>query len=188
MQTAGRVLTNEFRHFTDEMNRLLAVTVTQARLMKEPRPDVGLRFLSFGGEGFAPIYSPKYGDLRLSIQQICGTTEREGQTCLCTVAYSYGVGPADRDDPLFRWDYERARKDPEKRYCRHHLQGGMTINLGAEPFHFNKQHMPTGYVPVEEVLRFCIVDLGVTPLKDDWNEHLDSSYETFLRRFGRLPE
>jgi hypothetical protein len=29
---------------------------------------------------------------------------------------------------------------------------------------FNDWHLPTGWVPIEEIIRFCIVDLGVPPL------------------------
>lgn len=144
--------------------------------------------MSFGPDGFAVLDSPRFGELKFTILHVCGTTVRDGQACLCTVAYSYGVGPSDIDEPLFRWDYERERNDPDKRYCRHHLQGTMSVNLGEGVFDFNRQHLPTGYVPIEEVIRFCIVDLGVRPLHDDWSERLDASYEGFIRRFGRLPD
>jgi hypothetical protein len=49
----------------------------------------------------------------------------------------------------------------------------------------NKLHVPTGFVAIEEVLRFCIVDLGVPPLagEDRWNTALDESYRRFKTEF-----
>ena len=44
-------------------------------------------------------------------------------------------------------------------------------------------HLPTGYVPFEEILRFCIVDLGVKPLSENWNEILTESYRQFQAEF-----
>jgi hypothetical protein len=32
----------------------------------------------------------------------------------------------------------------------------------------SKAHLPTGVVPLQEILRFAIVDLGVEPLRGDW--------------------
>lgn len=43
-----------------------------------------------------------------------------------------------------------------------HVSGSLAgIDLG-------KAHLPTGVVPLQDVLRFAIVDLGVEPLRDDW--------------------
>jgi len=33
---------------------------------------------------------------------------------------------------------------------------------------FGKAHLPTGYVTLAELLRVAITDLGVEPLRDDW--------------------
>jgi hypothetical protein len=48
----------------------------------------------------------------------------------------------------------------------------------------NDLHLPTGWVPVEEVLRFCIVDLGVRPLGRDWNEVLRESEQLSRAEFA----
>ena len=48
----------------------------------------------------------------------------------------------------------------------------------------NDLHLPTGFTTIEEVLRFCIVDLGVTPLSDEWDRVLTDSYEKFKGDFA----
>jgi hypothetical protein len=45
----------------------------------------------------------------------------------------------------------------------------------------NKAHTPTGFVLIEDVIRFCIVDLKV-PAKDGWHETLEASHAWFLQQ------
>jgi len=47
-----------------------------------------------------------------------------------------------------------------------HLAG----QVAAIPF--DKAHLPTGPVTLQDVLRFAIVDLGVEPLRPDWRDVL----------------
>jgi len=39
-------------------------------------------------------------------------------------------------------------------------------------------------VTIEDILRFCIVDLGVEPLSANWHEILQESYELFREEFA----
>jgi len=48
----------------------------------------------------------------------------------------------------------------------------------------NDLHLPTGYVLLEEIIRFCIVDLGVRTLDADWNKTLEDSEEKFKKSFA----
>jgi hypothetical protein len=47
----------------------------------------------------------------------------------------------------------------------------------------NDLHLPTGYVPLEEVIRFCIHDLGAKSAKANWHEVLEESYKRFRTEF-----
>jgi hypothetical protein len=49
----------------------------------------------------------------------------------------------------------------------------------------NAWHLPTGWIAIEEVIRFCIVDLGVRP-KAGWQAVLAESHEKFTRDFSML--
>ena len=42
-------------------------------------------------------------------------------------------------------------------------------------------HLPTGYVPIEDIIRFCIVDLRAPPLSENWHELLEESYQKFRK-------
>lgn len=71
--------------------------------------------------------------------------------------------PAGADDPLFRWEFVRFPSSGSF-WCRNHLQGPINIGVGGRTVNLNDWHLPTGLVPIEEIIRFCIVDLGVPPL------------------------
>jgi hypothetical protein len=45
-----------------------------------------------------------------------------------------------------------------------------------------KQHVPTGRVSLESVVRFAIVELGVRPLRPDWERVLDAGQAEFDAR------
>ena len=40
--------------------------------------------------------------------------------------------------------------------------------------------------PAEDIIRFCIVDLEVTPVADGWDDELRASYELFRSQFSRV--
>lgn len=39
----------------------------------------------------------------------------------------------------------------------------------VRPRDFHRAHIPTGQVFIEDVVRFAIAELGVTPLRNDWD-------------------
>jgi hypothetical protein len=46
-------------------------------------------------------------------------------------------------------------------------------------------HIPTGWVTVEEIIRFLISDLGVKPKEQDWEKELRDSEELFKQWTSR---
>jgi hypothetical protein len=60
-------------------------------------------------------------------------------------------------------------------WSRRHLQGPIRIDFGPRTMSLNALHLPTGHVTLEDVIRFCIHDLGVPALSEDWNEILVQS-------------
>lgn len=61
-----------------------------------------------------------------------------------------------------------------------HLHLGLAATVGYAPL--AEAHVPTGRVPLEQVLRLAIRDLGVRPLREDWRDVLEatqSAHETW---------
>ncbi|MDQ3549192.1 MAG: hypothetical protein M3439_10295 [Chloroflexota bacterium] len=89
-----------------------------------------------------------------------GQHERER---LRLIEYKYTIAPVGADAPLFRWEFVRSPSSASF-WCRHHLQGPIAVDVGGRSVNLNDWHLPTGWVPIEEIIRFGIVDLGVALL------------------------
>ena len=148
--------------FRKHINRVLALTVTETRLVLIPSPTLPRVQLAFrqGGRPIEAKLHTRFGMVGLHLAQTCEAEpirERKRQPQrLRTVAYRYTLTPAAADDPLLRWEYDK-QLSPQ---CRHHLQGTVELMIGRQAVRLNDLHLPTGFTTIEEVLRFCIVDLG----------------------------
>jgi hypothetical protein len=178
MAITGRTLDKAAHTFCDRLNRLLNVTVTRARITparEGRRVAIALR------EGGSPgaVLPTRYGRLVLSLQQLLDG-ERDGRKVkLRTIRYRYSLALDRTSEAFVRWDYCAAAEHGEALYCRHHLQGALPVRLPTGTTRLNDFHMPTGYVPVEDVLRFLIVDLEVPALHAGWDAVLKESSAEF---------
>jgi len=185
----GATLEEATRDFREHLNSLLARTVTQARLVALAHRSrsraplfVALSFRQ-GGEAIEAPLRTRYGPMHLYLGQRCESVKHGRRHRLVTAAYRYTLRAEGTPEPLLRWEYERHWPDSDARWCRHHLQGDVSLPLGGRNVSLSALHTPTGYVTVEEVLRFCIVDLGVEPLAADWHDQLKASYARFKGDF-----
>jgi hypothetical protein len=186
----GRTLEEASAKFREHLNGVLARTVTPTPLiMFEAERSRGARLgiqLTFRRGGL-PIEAPlntKFGRVSLYLGQTCESTVGEDRLHrLRTVSYRYTLRPDDATEPLFRWEYEKTL-DASARYCRHHLQGDIALEFGGIRVPLDDLHLPTGFVTIEEVLRFCIVDLEVPPPSEEWHTILTDSYELFKGDFA----
>ncbi len=186
MAITGRTLREAAQIFCDHVNRVLATTITQTRLQVIPsptKPQVQLAFRQGGRHVTAPLRT-RFGPMGLYLGQVC-TSERTatGQHELRTVEYKYHLIPEGAPEALLRGEYVRTPEDSAGRWCRHHLQGPLFLALPAHPVSLNDLHLPTGYVALEEVLRFCLVDLGVPPLAAGWDQTFRARYALLKKDF-----
>jgi hypothetical protein len=177
--------------FRDHLNAVLARTVTRTRLVPlKVKTGIQIAFRQ-GGAPTEALLHTRYGRMALYLGQTCESVVTEQRAHrLRTVSYRYTLRHDDSQEPVFRWEYEKHPPHPGM-HCRHHLQGDIPLRIGRRELSLNDLHLPTGFVTLEEVLRFCIVDLQVEPLSDNWHEILAESYEHFKTDFaprGRLYE
>jgi hypothetical protein len=189
----GRTVLDASHRFADHLNRVLNTTLTQARIVAFAMGDgddspVSVSFRE-RGRATAAHLNTRFGPMTLFIGQRCeGVRIGADRIRLITVEYKYTLTNGDRaawdfDDPILRWEYVRRPKRGGL-WCRHHLQGPITVPLGrAGGVGLNEMHLPTGYVPIEDIIRFCITDLVVTPLTEDWPRILLESYQQFRGEF-----
>ncbi len=167
------------RQFQEPLNGLLARTITQTHLTVFSAAESGLVSVAFrqsGGPSEALlITNPQRTRIRLSIGQVCeGVEQPNGRVRLRTIKYRYAITPDGNREPLFRWEY--AKRPPDgHRECRHHLH--QDINSAALGGSTLRLHIPTGYTFIEDIIRFCINDLGVSPISPshNWHETLNES-------------
>jgi hypothetical protein len=80
-----------------------------------------------------------------------------------TDSYEYAIENSEGRELLaYHWD-------PAGRLELPHLHFGAIV-LGAESPITRKTHVPSGRVPLEDVVWFVIEELGVEPLRADWNK------------------
>lgn len=173
------------RKLQEHLNGLLTRTITETRLVAvalQGAPRVLVTFRQAGKPIFAPLRT-RFDTFHLSLRQICeGIPGEGGGVQLQTVIYAYTLTPLGAREPAFRWEYEK-RPQPGFLASRHHLQGEIPL---PPPFgiSLNKLHVPTGYTLIEDIIRFCIVDLGVSPLSGAWDRLLQESEDVFKHDFA----
>jgi hypothetical protein len=191
MTIRGRSLGEASRIFVDHINSVLHKTLTQTPLSVEIAGSIAnIRFRRGTHPATAQIRT-RYGIVDLYIGQLCDTILGEqNDHVLRTVSYRYALVFDGRSEPLMRWEYVRTAS-ADDRYCRHHLQGSIELDVidsDGRTASLQDWHLPTGSVSIEEVLRFCIVDLGVRPLDEDWHDILRDSHARFSTQLAHFDE
>lgn len=184
MPIVGASLPDAARQFCDHFNRVLSTTITQARLSPlyvRGNPFAMINFRRYGEAATATL-SSRYGTLELYLQQWCGSIVRGGRHILRTEKYRYAISLTPEKEPLFRWEYERV-PTPENKHPRHHVHLDTDVDLHGHMVSLKDLHIATGYLPFEELIRFCIVELGTPPLQTGWEEVLKESYQLFKAEF-----
>ena len=87
------------------------------------------------------------------------------------VGYLYAIGYEGRELVSYHW-----HPSGNSPITRPHMHVGADVQVGDR--WLGKVHLPTGAVGLEQVVALAIVELGVEPLRDDW--------ERLIRR-GRRP-
>jgi hypothetical protein len=108
---------------------------------------------------------------------------------LSTREYWYWLQRTDALDggSLIRWEYMSPRhvKYKDKRWCWRHIQLDASKDLDGGKINFDRLHTPSGYVVIEDVIRFLLHDLRVRPQSKNWHELLLESDKKFKEDFNR---
>ena len=178
-----------FKRFHKHINKLIVATITlpsHVRLAWTSRDDhttATMEFVRGDGIGTALPLTTKYGTLYMTLLQVLKAEPELARFRLRTHEYSYRL--LDQDDPrasaVLRWEY--VTDAPPGGYCRHHIQVRGGIGMGTGIFDMNRSHAPTGWVTIEELLRFLIIDLGVRPRTNNWPAVLAASEKAFYEEF-----
>lgn len=129
----------------------------------------------------------RFGRLFVALSQLLVAVKDEEEPKryrLRTLQYWYRLqaAPELTAPALIRWEYDAAT--PRDAFCRHHAQMPAVLRVGDGELDLDKVHLATGWVTIEEVLRFLIIELGVRPpCGDEWPLVLAKSEEAFFEQF-----
>ncbi len=150
----------------------------------------GTRFRVSFRQGETPTTIPldtRYGRLFFHLTQLV-EADKTGKHCyrLETRAYWYRLQATGglQDPALLRWEYDRANDPRHPGPPRHHLHAPAAVTWGAYALDLDKIHTPSGWVTIEELIRFLIVELGVAPVSPTWPKVVAESEDVFFQRFS----
>ncbi len=180
MALTGSTPAKAYGQFHRHIKNLLNQTITDAPLKLVIRATDETRAALFPPGGVMPV---RYSSLFLYIGQNLVVKQAErGQRHLRTVRYRYIIqeGPQPGDRQLLRFDYvpPEQQKTPTQ-HPRHHVHISTELSVGKRQFNLARVHLPTGWVTIEELIRFIITELGVKAKPDDWDDILKNSEEKF---------
>ena len=190
MPITGRTPKACFDEFVGHLRSLCAKTLTKQHQLISRRTDdetqIGISFLQRDAPVTVPLKTKAHGTVYFSIaQDLRAKLDEEETYRLETHAYWYRLqsAPEATAQAAIRWEYER-KPEGGKKHCRNHVQQDTHVALGTGRLDLNKAHLPTGWVTIEEVLRFLINDLGVKPpCGASWATVLAESEAKFYEEF-----
>jgi hypothetical protein len=153
----------------------------------------GAREATFGvsfRQGNKPTALPlktRHGKLFLHLAQLVEAEKLDKKYRLKTLAYWYRLQASAglrETDALLRWEYDHSHDPRRPGPPRHHLQAAAEVRWGAQALDLNRLHTPSGWLTIEELLRFLIVELGVAPASADWPRVLADSEDVFFHEFS----
>jgi len=178
-----------FAKFSGHLNDLLHKTVCDAPLthIHGPHPTQAQICFRQGNSSIAAKLNSGGWYLFL-VQTVRAVRESPKSWRLRTLKYSYRIqrGPSQDDPYLFRYEYV-SRELEEFLHPRHHCHIHSQLRIpGKKKLHdLDKSHFPTGWVTIEEIIRFLIHSLNVKSRKKRWDAILKDSEEEFRKWTGR---
>lgn len=180
-----------FREFQEHIAGLLNRTVTDAPLSLTHKQNNPFATVTFRDELRVAIAAPLFGSsLFLFFSQDLVVEDQGNKSWkLRTVKYTYHLleSPSPDSPWLIRWEYI----SPSRRkmsHPRNHVHLPVILDTADGVLDLDSLHLPTGWVTIEEIIRFLIVEVKVKPKSDDWNGDLESSERLFKQWTGRETE
>jgi hypothetical protein len=176
-----------FREFQSHLGGLLNRTITDGPLSLRHRGENPYAQVTFRDEQELSTAVPIAGcPFFLAISQHLKVSEEAPKNWLLkTTQYSYHLleGRDIGSRWIVRWEYV----SPEVRameHPRHHVHLPIKIESLTGVLDLDALHLSTGWVTVEEIIRFLIVELGAKARSNDWPQQLAES-EALFRKWTR---
>jgi hypothetical protein len=180
----GRTPNEAVESYTSPIQESLGC-ILQGRLTRgsDPAsPEPAIHFLSLNFNQPTPLNGFPELFLRfLQNYQVIDTGEPGRRRYkVVTLGYQYSLETTDRRELLiYQWDPRGTggTTRPHLHVGRRLLQERIVV--GERRYELPKFHIPTGRVAIEDVVRFAITEMDVTPRRTDWETVLDRNQTNF---------
>ena len=108
----------------------------------------------------------RLGTLHFYLGQRVEAIEEQNRYRLETHEYWYRLqqAPGLKERALIRWEYTKEVPKDKATHCRNHVQIATSLTVATDAdMDLNRLHLPTGWVTIEEVLRFLVFELELRP-------------------------
>lgn len=169
------------------MSGLLNRTITDARLSLAHRKGKTFAQFAFRDEQDMPIAAPLFsGNLFLAASQQLEVRQDNGRWRLYTLEYNYHLleQPSPDSRWIIRWEY-KSHSRLRNEHPRHHVHLDVKLPTPVGELNLDHLHLSTGWVTLEEVIRFLIAEVGVKPKTKNWDDELLESEKFFREWTGR---
>jgi hypothetical protein len=177
-----------FRNFRHHISGLINQTITDAPLSLTHRKDSVFAQFAFRDNADFPVAAPLFsGGLFLAVSQQLRVEQQPDKTWkLRTLEYTYHLLEGSSPDSkwIIRWEYV-SHIQRRNEHSRHHVHIATVVDTPAGKMDLDKLHLSTGWVTIEEVIRFLVAEMGVKPKISDWDDQLLESEELFKKWTGR---
>ena len=190
MAIEGRTARECFDGFERELKTFIPKVLTTVPFKIFIRDCEGDLKFPQGDDAISVPVETKLGTLYVYLRQQLSAEwiEEKDQYRLTTKRYWYRLCKNQDSQELIRWEYRKRDREINNSTCRNHvhIHGGGAFSLESnQKLPVSRLHLPTGWVTMEEILRFLIVDLGFSPLcGEEWPQILGASEARFYRDFG----
>jgi hypothetical protein len=127
--------------------------------------------------------------LYLYLGQTLRVSAESGGYRLRTLAYSYRIsdGPHRTDHWLIRWEYTARDLNAQEPalHPRHHCHVNTEVLFCGKLRDLVGMHIATGWITIEEVIRFLIQEFGANSKDDNWDSLLIDSEAMFRKWTAR---
>jgi hypothetical protein len=173
-----------FQIFREYLNGLLHRTITDVPLVQIIQEDRAFLQFRRGGDSVAVDVGKGYHLYLAQTLRAVKQTKREYRLRTLHYAYRIAEGPEFEDEWFFRWEYNSREHEPGL-HPRHHCHIPVSLDCLGQTLSLAKMHIATGWVTIEEVIRFLIHELKVRPKSNGWDQHLRDSEEKFRQWTAR---
>lgn len=162
-------------NYTEEIQRIVSCVSDVVFFVLPYGPDRHQLSCSVPG-GFFPVSRNDGVKLFIDINQEIESPSAANDYKVSTKFYLYSIADAKKDDLIGFHFHPDLTEDP---VLYPHIHAYADKDPRFAPLNLHRRHIPSGRVPLEDVIRWIITELEVVPARADWDKVLTDARGIF---------